>query len=345
MLPARQGDCLWITYGSPHEPHHLVIDGGPERSGTLLSFIDTKLRAARGHKLHIDLLVVSHVDNDHIGGVLELIEWPPEGLTFGDIWFNAYRHLLPADLLGPDQGDRLSKELDKRKLPWNLAFDGGPVTIPTKGTLPRFERAGGLALTLLGPTADDLARLERKWKAVVEEGREKDTGPEDLLGRHDPWPPDIRALAGQAFQPDKGKANGSSIALFLEYEGKRVVCAADAFAGRISSSLLRLPIEEDPLRLDALKLSHHGSRKSTSSELLKRIACKRYLISTNGSYFGHPDAEAMARVLVHGGAKPELIFNYSSKYSSRWADGSVTGAPAFWTRFPGAGAEGMEIEL
>jgi beta-lactamase superfamily II metal-dependent hydrolase len=349
MLPARQGDSLWITYGPQDAQHHLLIDGGPERSDILRSRICKRLNIAR--TLHIDLLVVTHVDNDHIGGVLELLEDLPHGLTFGDIWFNAYRHLLPPDVLGPDQGDRLSEVLDKRGLPWNVAFGGGPVVIPSTGDLPRLKREDGLVLTLLGPDRDDLKRLHEKWcKVVNEKGEAEETAserkPEDILGRHDVWPPDISELARKDFESDRGEANGSSIALLVEYDTKSILCAADAFAGRIASSLDRLPVGEERLKLDAFKLSHHGSRKSTSSDLLKRVACSSFLISTNGSYFGHPDAEAMARVLIHGGKNPEFVFNSSGPYASRWTDPKIRNAPTFRTRFPdGNGDEGIEISF
>jgi hypothetical protein len=55
MLPARQGDCLWFSYGPAQTPHHLVIDGGPERSRVLLSRVETMLAASPDRKLHIDL--------------------------------------------------------------------------------------------------------------------------------------------------------------------------------------------------------------------------------------------------------------------------------------------------
>ena len=347
MLPARQGDCLWFSYGSEQSPHHLVIDGGPERSRVLLSRVQQMLAASPDRKLHIDLLVVTHVDNDHIGGVLELLENLPAGLSVGDIWFNAYRHLLPSDRLGPDQGERLSSVLDARRLPWNEAFHHQAVVIPDEGALPRLVRQDGLAITLLGPDRSQLVKLAKVWKLVVaeEEQAPGEHQENDLRGRRDPWPPDLAALAQERFRPDPGEANGSSIAFLVEYQGKRILCAADAFAGGLINSLDRLPRPEERLSLDAFKLSHHGSAKSTSSELLGKVACSQYLISSNGSYFGHPDAEAMARVLLHGGKNPTLGFNYRAEYSERWAAGQLGQAPKYTTRYPGEGEQGIVIEF
>ena len=217
-------------------PHHLVIDGGPEKARVLLSRVEHELKQADNGSLHIDLLVVTHVDNDHIGGVLELFENFPDGLTIGDVWFNAYRHLLPPDKLGPAQGERLSKALKKlvarSKLSWNQAFDGGPVVIAEQGELPVRKRHDGLKLTLLSPDPAQLAKLAKVWKTVVEEEmrpkKDEEEGAADRLGRKDEWPPDLVKLAKARFQQDTGEANGSSIAFLVEYDGTRVLCTGDA---------------------------------------------------------------------------------------------------------------------
>ena len=342
MLPARQGDCLWISYGEERSPHHLVIDGGPERAKVLRSAIVSRIAAAPDRKLHIDLLVATHIDNDHIGGILDVMRDFPDGLSIGDIWFNGYRH-LPKDLLGADQGERLTEALTAQRLPWNEAFGGGAVMIGDSGALPERIRQDGLKLTLLGPGRDQLARLAKVWKkAVLDSERSERDNSGDLLGRHDPWPPQITDLANLPFKSDDGEANGSSIALLLAYKDKQILLAADAHAPALARAIGRLD-GGGALTLQAYKLSHHGSRKSTSTELLQRVTCDQYLISSNGSYFGHPDPEAIARVLLHGGNNPKLIFNSRERYALRWKN--VPGAPAFRAQFPDDEAAGMRIEF
>jgi len=254
MLPARQGDCLWITYGPSSDPHYLVIDGGPERVRVLRSHVEER---PRNGPLHIDLLVVTHIDNDHIGGILDLLEAPPVGLSFGDIWFNAHRHLLPPDLLGPEQGHRLSDILKRKRLPWNLAFGGSAVVIPQRGDLPRIERRHKLYVTVLGPDRQSLAQLHKKWREVVNAPGEGEATskaePEDRLGRLDEWPPDIAALERNLFVSDIGEGNGSSIALLIEYEKKRILCTVDAHAARVLAAFERMQFEEERIRLNAFK--------------------------------------------------------------------------------------------
>ncbi|MEA2684952.1 MAG: hypothetical protein QOE93_147, partial [Actinomycetota bacterium] len=62
MLPAGYGDAILVTYGTEAEPHRILIDGGQARSFPAVS---ARLRSFNGP---IDLLVVTHVDTDHIGG-------------------------------------------------------------------------------------------------------------------------------------------------------------------------------------------------------------------------------------------------------------------------------------
>ncbi|MBV9930554.1 MAG: MBL fold metallo-hydrolase [Alphaproteobacteria bacterium] len=339
MLPARQGDCIWIEYSAGNATHHLVIDGGPEHAGALTHEVARRLRASDEGGLHIDLLVVTHIDNDHIGGVVDLIEGLPAGLSFGDIWFNGFRHLVPTDRLGTAQADRLSDALAASGLPWNEAFDHGPVTIPAQGALPRIRRQGVLDLTLLGPGEDALVRLAREWDEDVRQGRTEPhrATPSDFMGRKDKWPPDVDALLKERFEADAGAPNGSSIALLLGYCGRQILLSADAPADPLAESIRRLLAQSggmERLALDACKVSHHGSKKSTSCDLLGLLRCNHWLISTDGSYFGHPDSAAIARLITHGGPKPELIFNSRKEFSSRWERANPSNRAKFSVRLP-----------
>ncbi|MCP3414238.1 MBL fold metallo-hydrolase [Bradyrhizobium brasilense] len=340
MIAARQGDCLWISYGPREAEHHLIVDGGPEKAKVLRAAVERRMEADPSRRLHIDLLVVTHIDDDHIGGVLDLLEHIPDGLTIGEIWFNAYRHLVPPDKLGEEQAERLSELLDglvaRGTLKWNTAFGGKAAVVAEGGELPRLCRQDGLVLTLLSPDQGQLIKLAGAWKEVLKgaEGAEAKEEPKDLLGRNDAWPPDIPTLARARFCEDRKEANGSSIAFLLEYGDIRVLFAADSFPGRILASLGRLTCSK-PVKLNAYKLSHHGSKKNNSSDLLRSVSCSTYLISTDGSYSGHPDAEALARVLVSGGPNPLLIFNARTKFTTRWnGPRELKRSPPFRTRYP-----------
>lgn len=348
MLPAREGDCLWIRYGARDAPHQILIDGG--RSET---YLDIKARLAElpERQRHFELFVITHVDRDHIEGALALLEDPDLELTFKEIWFNGYDHLKDVELetFGALQGERLTKALLSRKDRWNAAFESGPAKILSDGRLPRISLSGGLSLTLLSPDSDKLARLSPRWGAECAEagiqpgGKEEHSEPEGLESFG--GIPDVERLATLRFKPDTALPNGSSIALLAEFEGVRALLAADAHVDRLISSLAMLLGDKDRVRLDAFKLSHHGSSGNTSRELLELVECSRYLISTNGAYFRHPNDAAIARVLKFGGPKKTLYFNYGSDYSSPWLDPTLQTTYGYTTKIPSTGNGSLVVVL
>jgi len=100
------------------------------------------------------------------------------------------------------------------------------------------------------------------------------------------------------------------------------------------------------LKLDAFKVSHHASQNNVSTDLISLLDCSRYLISTNGDHFYHPDREAIARIIKHGkhsGGDPELIFNYRTRYNDVWAD--LQDKYGFTARYPDSAQPGQVVSL
>src|SRR5262245_19478854 len=73
-LQAAHGDALLLHYGTLDNPRLIVIDGGP--AGVYKASLDPRLKqihdARGGAVLEIRMLMVSHIDDDHITGVLDL---------------------------------------------------------------------------------------------------------------------------------------------------------------------------------------------------------------------------------------------------------------------------------
>jgi glyoxylase-like metal-dependent hydrolase (beta-lactamase superfamily II) len=91
MLPARQGDALWIEYGEdPQRPHRVLCDAGTPGTWPV---VQARIADLPEGQRAFELLVVSHVDADHIGGSLPLLTDTRLGATFDDVWFNGWRHL------------------------------------------------------------------------------------------------------------------------------------------------------------------------------------------------------------------------------------------------------------
>lgn len=349
MLPAEHGDCLWVEYGDPGRPSVLLIDGGTGAPATI-SRLGRRIADRLGNDHPAALAVVTHVDADHITGVLDLLEAPGRDLPFAEVWFNGWEHLAPG-VRGPVQGERLGDALRRRRLPWNASFDGRAVVVPDDGPLPVVDLPGDLRLTLLSPSPTRLSELRPVWEREVREaGLVPGAAPAppapaapDVL---DEGPLDPERLAARRFSGDLSEANGSSIAFLAEHDGALVLFTGDAFAGVLAQSLRRLAAERGTRRVavDAFKVSHHGSRHNLSPELLEVLDCPRFLFSTNGRRYRHPDAVAVSRVVV-GASGAELLFNYRTRYTEPWEAQGLRRRFGYRTRYPAGGASGLTLQL
>lgn len=323
MLPAQRGDCLWLTWGEGDDLHHALIDAGPEETiPTLVPELERRLKALPGRTNRVELLVVTHVDTDHVLGVVSLLSDPRRVPLFRDVWFNGFRH-LGADLLGGVDGERLTASLLGHEDRWNRAFDGGPVVLPDEGPPPVVALRGGLTLTVIGPRPTTLAKLAPEWEeAVVRAHLVPGRGApitraswrrDELLGF------DVDALAAAPYRRDRSVPNAAGITLVAEYAGKRVLLLGDAPSEEVLPGLARLG--PGPHRFDAVKMSHHGSRANTSAAFLAQVRSRAWLVSTDGAKFGHPDPEALARVVTTQ-RRPTFVFNHVNEHVQDWVDGA-----------------------
>src|SRR6266571_3210666 len=148
-LPADDGDCVWIEWPDEHgATHRMLVDGGRGNPSRIPPGLASRLARQPEDQRAFDLVVCTHIDVDHIGGLLALTEDPPPGFRTADVWFNGRPHL---DLLGPAQGDVLSAALASHSMPWNRAFGGAAVVVPPGDELPVIQLPG-LRITLLSPT-------------------------------------------------------------------------------------------------------------------------------------------------------------------------------------------------
>ena len=358
MLPARHGDALWIEYGTADRTRRILIDGGPLHAYADLS---ARLEQLPPGDQGVELVVISHVDTDHIEGLIRMMaepemRWPiaPE-----EIWFNGWRHIEEANTLGGREGEFLSALIHRRAVDiWNTSFDGKAVCT---GKLADdvVELADGMRLTLVSPNAKALARLKRDWlKSVdkweidpgdlddawdqlVEENKfhpdsELTLGPDDLSQEL------LSLLKGR----DSSTANRSSIAFLAEFAGKSCLFLADAHPRVVCESLRQQGYsKEQPLKVNALKMSHHGSKNNITKELLELVDAKHYLVSTNGDKFKHPDSEAIEAVIEGSRRRPTLWFNYLSDFNAAWKEKSREPCAKFRTKYPLGGSSGILVKI
>lgn len=85
VLAADTGQVLLLTCGQPDHPVRILIDCGPPSTYREL---ERRLSDLPPQQRRIDLLVLTHVDEDRIGAAIPLLERGSIDIEFGDIWFN-----------------------------------------------------------------------------------------------------------------------------------------------------------------------------------------------------------------------------------------------------------------
>ena len=121
----------------------------------------------------------------------------------------------------------------------------------------------------------------------------------------------------------------------------------DATPQTLTPAVRRLLAEREVTRLelDALKVPHHGSQNNTTAPLVRMLPARRYLFSTDGKHFRHPDAAAVARVVMGAPDGAELVFNYRTELNEFWDAPSIRARHEYETRFPQNGQTGVAVDL
>ena len=319
-LQAAHGDSLILHYGPPTNPRFIVIDGGPK--GIFKASLGPRLQeihAARGGGvLEIRLMMVSHIDDDHITGILDFTRMlrdlkdreaplPFDVLT---LWHNSFDDIagrvnasVGADVSVSDvlrsakpktaegaaivasvaQGRQLRLDADALGLNMNSGFDDLLQFSPSAKAL---NMGAHLAFTVLGPRQAELDALHAKWdrevKALLAKKKKKKTGGGSELSAAD-----LRALAAEFV--DESIHNLSSVVVLAEFEGKRILLTGDARGDFILQSLREAKlVKNGKIAVDIFKVPHHGSVRNAAAELFETVIADHYVFSANGRD-GNPD--------------------------------------------------------
>jgi hypothetical protein len=259
-------------------------------------------------------MILTHIDDDHIGGILRWFNQDPDAAGMvKKIWFNGGREIseylnetpnedLDLMLEGPEQMETSHQQgIDFAKhLQANGAWDGNIIVQGQE--VSQF----GFVFKFLSPNKDKLTRLVKEWK------KEK---PDYFTSRqeNDYCLSITDHIAADKFEEDKALANGSSIAFLLEIGEFCFAFLGDAHPSVLITGLRIWHITpENPIKTKLVKLSHHGSKGNTSYKLLQCFIAEAYLLSTNGQRHEHPDKQMLSRLInVHGDCT--IYFNYPER--------------------------------
>ena len=337
---ARKGDCLVLHYGSADDPGLALIDGGP--ANVYKPFLKPRLAEIRKMRgldadapLPVDVLMVSHIDDDHINGVLELTKelveakdaQQPLPLKIKGVWHNTFDDIIgnnpkeltasvtaqfgTASLSGEADTDGLdpdaAKVLASVDQGFRLRDDSNALKLRInpqfKGKLilatakaKQVDMGKGLGFTVVGPMNDEVVALQKAHDDFLKKKKQK--GSEASLA---------------AFT-DTSVPNLSSVVVLAEVEGKRILFTGDARGDKVLAGLELVGLlkkdGKSKIHVDVLKRPHHGSNRNIDPIFFRRITADHYIFSGNGQH-GNPERETLEMLLAErGDAKYTVHLTY-----------------------------------
>lgn len=205
VYPALEGDCFLISIGNEIKTN-ILIDGG--FAETYHGYLKPRLLRMAEHGEELDLVVVTHVDSDHIEGIIELFKENgtaknPLIIPITEVWHNSYRHLdsikQKGEELIPDEkrilagiisqggivskkkknnpnkdvsakdGSTLAALLYNGEYNWNSLYGGRAINCNNVGLI---SLTPDINIRMLSPNSESLRKLEKYW---VKELRKKST--------------------------------------------------------------------------------------------------------------------------------------------------------------------------
>jgi hypothetical protein len=363
-LPAKEGDCLLLHWGTKAAPRLAVIDGGPGRvyEESLKPRLD-KIRTKRKlDRLPIDLVMISHVDNDHIVGIKKFFRKLKSEIekntpankrpfkvdrlwhnTFNDIlgdgidsYYKSFTKKFTASVGGeanPDVVARIEEAFKEkgedaetaqeqahdiglilaghgegRELRDNHSFlyqrhdiaalnhpfqKDGKSTLITAEMTPTPAKIAGLEFTVVGPLHAQIVALQKAFDKYI---KEKGLAAEAVLAAY----------------ADKSVPNLSSIVCLVKMENKSILLTGDARGDYILEALKNANIlKADTLKVDVLKVPHHGSGRNLDPGFFETIIADTYVFSADGKH-GNPDRESLDWLIQARGknAKYDIVLTY-----------------------------------
>jgi hypothetical protein len=243
-------------------------------------------------------MILSHIDNDHIIGLLDLLNEinnqrenrTKELVKIKKMWHNSFKDLLqlsdePTKLLtnifmdksliknknvmesiimkGFQQGGDLTKLAKSLKIPINAGFDK---VIVANDTI-RSICLNNINLHILGPTKKNLDKLRKEWNDWFSEKQK--TGKTEF---------------GLVQILDKSVPNLASIMFLAEIKNRKILFTGDGLGQDAIETLLKNDMmdKDGKIDVDVLKVPHHGSDRNTSLEFFNTVDAKIYIVSANG---------------------------------------------------------------
>lgn len=322
VVQAKFGDCLILKYGNPEKPKYILIDGGP--GGVYANYLRPELEKLRADGGELELIILSHVDGDHIVGLIdftqELLEQQVDEIEplipVKRLWLNCFnstigkgnaltqavlslfsrvqniQSTMPEGNLAFQsigQGNTLMRNAHILGIPVNEVVNQDVITL---NSLPQAIKMDSLRLSIVGPNQENLDKLKAEWEDWIRKNEAKIMMSE----------PEVLSSI------DKSVPNLSSIMFLLESEGKSILFTGDGRGDFILEGLAKagLSDSEGRLHVDVFKVPHHGSIRNSTEDFFLKVTADLYIISADGRH-NNPDYETLKWIVESAWAQKRKI--------------------------------------
>lgn len=321
-IPMNYYDAIFIRFTDEDgRIHNIVVDGGEigKQKYCYIDRLKKKLEDLFNRGETIDLWIITHIDNDHIGGLYHFINdiefFDAHQEQMKEVWMN-YGGKGDYDVqrtgrIGYQDGKKLRELLKEKQICVKQGILAGYTT-----TL--FDSK----ITLVAPDETAFNRYINWWNNKEFEDAVQTT---DGLIKGGEWDYEkkFKDFNVTQYDEDKEVKNNSSIAFVLSYHGRQLLFAADSCSSILTNGLMKANMmKEGKWKFDLMHIPHHGSCRNACTAFLKSIDCPLYVITGNGANQYHlPDKETIARLMAANPSGCELHFTQiNSKLKEIFAD-------------------------
>jgi hypothetical protein len=283
--------------------------------------------------LPVDFMMVSHIDDDHINGILELTKElleakaakKPLPFKIQSVWHNTFDDIIgnnpkeltaavtaqfgTASLSGEPETDGLNPDVarvlasvsqgfrlrdDLRGLKLRINPEFEGKLVIAKKKAKTLDMGKGLKFTVVGPMHDEIAALQKDHDTFLK--KKEKAGTASVLA---------------AFT-DSSVANLSSVVVLAEVGKKRMLLTGDARGDKVLEGLELVGLLKNDgkstMHVDVFKGPHHGSDRNADPILFRRVTADHYVFSGNGEH-GNPERETLQMLLDERGDEDDYTIH------------------------------------
>ncbi len=189
LIPAEYGECIVVSVGGKKQ-FNLLIDGGVAK--TYQEYVKSEIQRIKILGQRINLMVCTHMDNDHISGLVQILKKTNYDLV-DNVWYNGFLQVVSRKFysqkdnnytdrdnkiletiisqgtipdgeqeVGINEGMSMGVLVENRKIPLNEIVAGQAIS--TESVRNTIEIAKNVYISILGPSKENIIEVEEYWK-------------------------------------------------------------------------------------------------------------------------------------------------------------------------------------